>query len=93
MLCWLICLSNILFCSCVDYSYGNRLLTLISEFNTYSQLQVDEYHPRATRTLFIGNLEKDVTIEHLKKTFEQFGEIIVSGEGWKILVTDGIFGE
>lgn len=41
-------------------------------------VEVDEYHPRATRTLFIGNLEKDVTIEDLKKHFEQFGEIIVS---------------
>lgn len=48
-----------------------------SECRAYD-VEVDEYHPRATRTLFIGNLEKDVTIEDLKKHFEQFGEIIVS---------------
>lgn len=48
-----------------------------SECRAYD-VEVDEYHPKATRTLFIGNLEKDVTIEDLKKHFEQFGEIIVS---------------
>lgn len=46
-----------------------------SECRAYD-VEVDEYHPRATRTLFIGNLEKDVTIEDLKKHFEQFGDII-----------------
>ena len=49
-----------------------------SECRAYD-VEVDEYHPKATRTLFIGNLEKDVTTEDLKKHFEQFGEIIVSG--------------
>ncbi|MPC13982.1 Protein split ends [Portunus trituberculatus] len=46
-----------------------------SECRAYD-VEVDEYHPKATRTLFIGNLEKDVTTEDLKKHFEQFGEII-----------------
>jgi len=43
------------------------------------EAELNEYHPKATRTLFIGNLEKDVTAQELKKHFEQFGEIIVSG--------------
>ncbi|XP_030745422.1 protein split ends-like isoform X3 [Sitophilus oryzae] len=38
--------------------------------------EIDEYNPKATRTLFIGNLEKDVTASDLRKHFEQFGEII-----------------
>jgi RNA recognition motif-containing protein len=50
--------------------------------NTYVlrpyEAELDEFHPKATRTLFIGNLEKDVTASELRKHFEQFGEIIVS---------------
>ncbi|KRT84470.1 RNA binding protein, partial [Oryctes borbonicus] len=40
------------------------------------EAEIDEFHPRATRTLFIGNLEKDVTASDLRKEFDQFGEII-----------------
>ncbi|XP_057324972.1 protein split ends-like isoform X2 [Microplitis mediator] len=46
-----------------------------NEFRPY-EAELDEYHPKATRTLFIGNLEKDVTASELKKHFEPFGEII-----------------
>ncbi|KAG5883270.1 hypothetical protein JTB14_018116 [Gonioctena quinquepunctata] len=40
------------------------------------EAEIDEFHPKATRTLFIGNLEKDVTALDLRKHFDQFGEII-----------------
>ncbi|KAF5270738.1 hypothetical protein FQA39_LY01476 [Lamprigera yunnana] len=40
------------------------------------EAEIDEFHPKATRTLFIGNLEKDVTASDLRKHFDQFGEII-----------------
>lgn len=40
------------------------------------EAEFDEFHPKATRTLFIGNLEKDVTASDLRKHFDQFGEII-----------------
>jgi RNA recognition motif-containing protein len=40
------------------------------------EAEIDEFHPKATRTLFIGNLEKDVTASDLKNHFNQFGEII-----------------
>ncbi|XP_044596917.1 protein split ends isoform X1 [Cotesia glomerata] len=46
-----------------------------NEFRPY-EAELDEYHPKATRTLFIGNLEKDVTQTDLRNNFEQFGEII-----------------
>lgn len=46
-----------------------------NEFRPY-EAELDEYHPKATRTLFIGNLEKDVTASELRKHFESFGEII-----------------
>ncbi|CAG2067811.1 unnamed protein product, partial [Timema podura] len=45
------------------------------DFRPY-EAEMDEFNPKATRTLFIGNLEKDVTGLELRKTFEQFGEII-----------------
>jgi RNA recognition motif-containing protein len=50
---------------------------LFDLFRPY-EAELDEFHPKATRTLFIGNLEKDVTPSELRKHFEQFGEIIVS---------------
>uniref|UniRef100_A0A1B6D8R2 Msx2-interacting protein n=1 Tax=Clastoptera arizonana TaxID=38151 RepID=A0A1B6D8R2_9HEMI len=40
------------------------------------EAEQDEFHPKATRTLFIGNLEKDITAPELRKHFDQFGEII-----------------
>lgn len=40
------------------------------------EADLDEYHPKATRTLFIGNLEKDVTATELRASFESFGPII-----------------
>ncbi|XP_072157551.1 uncharacterized protein spen isoform X2 [Bemisia tabaci] len=46
-----------------------------NEFRPY-EAELDEFHPKATRTLFIGNLEKDITATELQKHFKQFGEII-----------------
>lgn len=47
-----------------------------SEFLT-PEAQLDEHSPKATRTLFLGNLEKDITIEELKERLEKYGEILV----------------
>ncbi|KAG8191484.1 hypothetical protein JTE90_020732 [Oedothorax gibbosus] len=51
---------------------------LDAEDNEFRPLEaeLDEFHPKATRTLFIGNLEKDITTQELRDHFEQFGEII-----------------
>jgi len=38
---------------------------------------VDEFHSKATRTLFIGNLNSNTIAADLRKHFETFGEIIV----------------
>ncbi|EDS37284.1 conserved hypothetical protein [Culex quinquefasciatus] len=46
-----------------------------NEFRPY-EAELDEYHPKSTRTLFIGNLEKDITAGELRKHFDCFGEII-----------------
>ncbi|XP_050682074.1 protein split ends-like [Leptidea sinapis] len=40
------------------------------------ETDIDEYHPKATRTLFIGNLEKDVSQQQLRDKFKHFGRII-----------------
>jgi RNA recognition motif-containing protein len=39
--------------------------------------RIDEFHPKATRTLFIGNLEKTTTYHDLRNVFQRFGEIVV----------------
>ncbi|XP_036140621.1 protein split ends isoform X2 [Monomorium pharaonis] len=46
-----------------------------NEFRPY-EAELDEYHPKATRTLFIGNLEKDVTKSDIEKHFDSFGQIV-----------------
>ncbi|XP_044066584.1 msx2-interacting protein isoform X2 [Siniperca chuatsi] len=38
--------------------------------------RIDEFHPKATRTLFIGNLEKTTTYHDLLNIFQRFGEIV-----------------
>lgn len=40
------------------------------------ETDLDEFHPKATRTLFIGNLEKDVNSATLREKFKHFGKII-----------------
>ena len=44
------------------------------------EVDLDEHHPKATRTLFIGNLEKEITIEELKEKLKTYGEILVSSD-------------
>lgn len=46
-----------------------------NEFRPY-EAEIDEYQSKSTRTLFIGNLEKHVTVAELRKAFEVFGEIL-----------------
>lgn len=46
-----------------------------NEFRPY-EAEIDEYQSKSTRTLFIGNLEKNVTVAELRKAFEVFGEIL-----------------
>lgn len=46
-----------------------------NEFRPY-EAELDEYHPKSTRTLFIGNLEKEITASELRSHFDCFGEII-----------------
>lgn len=48
--------------------------------NDYRPLdgRLDEFHPKATRTLFIGNLEKTTSYQQLLDIFQRFGEIVVS---------------
>ncbi|XP_077167134.1 msx2-interacting protein isoform X2 [Paroedura picta] len=38
--------------------------------------RIDEFHPKATRTLFIGNLEKTTTYHDLRNIFHRFGGIV-----------------
>ncbi|KAM9856406.1 msx2-interacting protein [Aulostomus maculatus] len=38
--------------------------------------RIDEFHPKATRTLFIGNLEKTTTYHDLLNIFQRFGDIV-----------------
>ncbi|XP_073512212.1 msx2-interacting protein-like isoform X2 [Phyllobates terribilis] len=38
--------------------------------------RIDEFHPKATRTLFITNLEKTTTHLDLRDEFKRFGEIV-----------------
>ena len=40
---------------------------------------LDEYHYRATKTLFVGNLDADIkTVNQLQDVFKDYGQILVS---------------
>lgn len=51
------------------------------------EAELDEYHPKATRTLFVGNLEKDIGSEELREIFNAYGEILVCSNSQGSLLT------
>lgn len=60
----------------------NFLLSFILETESENEFRplderIDEFHPKATRTLFIGNLEKTTTYHDLRNIFQRFGGIVV----------------
>jgi hypothetical protein len=42
-----------------------------------SDLDIDEYSVKATRTLYIGNLQPEISYHELRKIYSVYGEIIV----------------
>lgn len=48
-----------------------------SEFQP-PEAELDEYHHKATRTLFVGNLELDIDKQQLRSIFQKYGFIVVS---------------
>lgn len=64
----------------VSYTFPVLFLLLETESeNEFRPLdeRIDEFHPKATRTLFIGNLEKTTTYHDLRNIFQRFGGIVV----------------
>ena len=60
----------------------NEAFGLFSETESENEFRplderIDEFHPKATRTLFIGNLEKTTSYHDLLNIFQRFGEIVV----------------
>jgi RNA recognition motif-containing protein len=47
-----------------------------SEFQP-PEAELDEYHHKATRTLFVGNLELDIDKQQLRSIFQKYGFIVV----------------
>ena len=43
------------------------------------EAEMDEYHPKASRTLFVGNLNTAIDSDVLYDVFKEFGEILVNG--------------
>ena len=62
-------------CVCVCVSLVTEVDN--SEFRSLDS-DLDEFHHKATRTLFIGNLDKAVTKDMLRDAFNKFGHIVVS---------------
>ncbi|XP_073426313.1 msx2-interacting protein-like isoform X2 [Dendrobates tinctorius] len=46
-----------------------------NEFRPFDE-QIDEFNPKASRTLFIGNLGETTTHQDLRDKFQRFGEIV-----------------
>jgi hypothetical protein len=45
--------------------------------STCFDLDMDEYSVKATRTLYIGNLQSEISNNELRETYSAFGDIIV----------------
>ena len=43
-----------------------------------NKVDVDEYHHKASRYLFVGNVDKNVNDSDVRKNFKEFGKILVS---------------
>ena len=56
-----------------------------SEYRS-NESEMDEFHHKATRTLFVGGLDQDITSNELRKKFESFGEILVR-TGFRVAYT------
>ena len=52
------------------YFYSRRL------YYRPSDAELEEFHPKATRTLFVGGLSRDVATNIVQEKFERFGEIL-----------------
>lgn len=42
-----------------------------------SDIDIDQYSPKATRTLYVGNLLSEITHQELREIYSIYGEIIV----------------
>lgn len=75
-----------------SYSKGNTFMRIRLNWSIYfrpcftevddnefrpPEAELDEHHPKATRTLFVGNLEKDISNQELRERFLKFGDILV----------------
>jgi len=38
---------------------------------------IDQFHPKSSRTLYVGNLENRITVEQLRHVFQRFGDVVV----------------
>ena len=55
-----------------------------------SDLDFDEYSVRATRTLYIGNLQSEISYNELRETYSAYGDIIVRGDFTVVRMRDDL---
>ena len=45
----------------------------------------EDLDPSATRSLFVGNIPKDISVYELRDIFQRYGNVLVRGEGGRVL--------
>merc|ERR1719229_1093250 len=63
-------------CSSVTWSHPPRRENKKDKFPNYLEHISPEDDPNATRTLFIGNLELNITLEEMKRIFGKHGDLV-----------------
>jgi len=58
------------------YLAGDELFDDKRLYHRPPDSDLDEYHPKATRTLYVGNLAREVSANDLHEKFAAFGEIL-----------------
>ena len=68
-----------MFCSCVCTILHHSFDYIVVSGKELQECGgiIDEFHPRASRTLFVGNLDKTAQYSDIQNIFVRFGDIVV----------------
>ena len=62
--------------SLIFHHFFSYLLNSRRLYYRPSDAELEEFHPKATRTLFVGGLSRDIASTVVQEKFERFGEIL-----------------
>ena len=62
---------------CVDFPDGGRDEPLVPMSGSTRPMPLDDVDPQATRSLFVGNIPKNISVFDVRDAFQRYGNILV----------------